>query len=73
MTHHNQTKELTTWFLIFFVELSGMPHNPDTKFVIDLALGTAPIAKRPYKMAVIELAELKEATQRAGAEGIRKA
>jgi hypothetical protein len=50
-----------------------MPHNPDTKFVIDLALGTAPIAKRPYKMAVIKLAELNEATQRAGAEGIRKA
>jgi hypothetical protein len=29
------------------------------EFYIDLILGTAPIAKRPYRMVPIELAELK--------------
>ena len=37
-----------------------MPPDRDIEFIIDLIPGTAPIAKRPYRMAPVELAELKE-------------
>jgi hypothetical protein len=45
---------------VFPEELPGMPPNREIEFVIDLAPGTAPIAKRPYRMAATELAELKK-------------
>jgi hypothetical protein len=45
---------------VFPEELPVMPPHWEIEFVIDLALGTAPIAKRPYMMAAIELAELKK-------------
>jgi hypothetical protein len=41
-------------------ELPGMPPGKDIKFVIDLKPGTAPIYKSPYKMATLQLAELKK-------------
>jgi hypothetical protein len=44
---------------VFPEELPGMPPERGVEFYIDLILGTAPIAKRPYRMAPIELAELK--------------
>ena len=37
-----------------------MPPDRDIEFVIDLVPGIAPIAKRPYRMAASELAELKK-------------
>ena len=40
--------------------LLGMPPERDIEFIIELLLGTAPIAKRPYRMGVNELAELKK-------------
>ena len=45
---------------VFPEELPGMPPDRDVEFVIDLVPGTAPIAKRPYRMAATELAELKK-------------
>jgi hypothetical protein len=45
---------------IFPEELPGLPPNRDIEFVIDLSPETVPIAKRPYRMAAIELAELKK-------------
>ncbi|WVZ59152.1 hypothetical protein U9M48_009344 [Paspalum notatum var. saurae] len=45
---------------VFPEELPGMPPDRDVEFIIDLFPGTAPIAKRPYRMAPAELAELKE-------------
>jgi hypothetical protein len=36
-----------------------MPPDHDVKFIIDLLLGTPPISKRPYKMPINELVELK--------------
>ena len=45
---------------VFLEELPGMPPDRDVEFVIDLVPGTAPIAKRPYRMAASELAELKK-------------
>jgi len=40
--------------------IDDMPPNRDVEFVIDLLLGTGPIAKRPYRMLVDELEELKK-------------
>jgi hypothetical protein len=44
---------------VFPEELPGMPPEREVEFYIDLIPGTAPIAKRPYRMAPTELAELK--------------
>src|SRR3954471_17735780 len=45
---------------VFLEELPGMPPDRDVEFLIDLLPGTGPIAKRPYKMDVYELKELKK-------------
>ena len=45
---------------IFPEELPGMPSDRDGIFVIDLIPGTPHIAKKPYRMAASELAELKK-------------
>jgi hypothetical protein len=44
---------------VFPEELPGLPPDRDVEFVIDLVPGTAPIAKRPYRMSAEELTELK--------------
>jgi hypothetical protein len=41
-------------------ELPGMPPDHDIEFVIELLPGTPPISKRPVRMPVNELAELKK-------------
>jgi hypothetical protein len=43
---------------VFLEELPGMPPEREVEFYIDLIPGTAPITKRPYRMAPTELAEL---------------
>ena len=45
---------------VFPEELPGMPPERDIEFIIKLLPRTAPIAKRPYRMGVNELAELKK-------------
>jgi hypothetical protein len=45
---------------VFPDELPGMPPERDIEFLIDLLPGTATIAKRPYRMSVDELEELKK-------------
>ena len=45
---------------VFPEELPGMPPDRDVEFIIDLLPGTGPIANRPYRMSVDELAELKK-------------
>ena len=44
---------------VFPDDLPGMPPERDIEFIVDLLPGTAPIAKRPYRMSVGELEELK--------------
>jgi hypothetical protein len=44
---------------IFPEELPSMPPDRDIEFVIELKPGTTPIYKTPYRMATLELAELK--------------
>jgi hypothetical protein len=45
---------------VFPEELPGMPPDREVEFIIDLLPGTAPISKRPYRMSVEELKELKK-------------
>jgi hypothetical protein len=45
---------------IFLEELPGMPLDREVEFVIDLLPETAPISKRPYRMSMEELKELKK-------------
>jgi hypothetical protein len=45
---------------VFPEELPEMPPDREVEFVIDLLPGIAPISKRPYRMSVEELKELKK-------------
>ncbi|WVZ93760.1 LOW QUALITY PROTEIN: hypothetical protein U9M48_039717 [Paspalum notatum var. saurae] len=45
---------------VFLDELPGMPPDREIEFIIELLPGTAPIAKRPYRMAPIEKEEVKK-------------
>jgi hypothetical protein len=45
---------------VFPKELPGMPLDREVELVIDLLPRTAPISKRPYRMSVEELKELKK-------------
>jgi hypothetical protein len=45
---------------VFLEELPEMPPDMEVEFVIDLLPGTAPTFKRPYRMSVEELKDLKK-------------
>ena len=45
---------------VFPDDLPGMPPDRDIEFIIELLPRTTPIAKRPYRMGVNELEELKK-------------
>ncbi|WVZ80320.1 hypothetical protein U9M48_027806 [Paspalum notatum var. saurae] len=44
---------------VFPEELPGLPPDGDVEFAIELVPGTAPVSRRPYRMAPDELKELK--------------
>jgi hypothetical protein len=48
---------------VFPEALPGMPPDGEIQFVTELVHITAPISKRPYRMAANQLAELKEQLQ----------
>ena len=48
---------------VFPKDLLGIPLDREIEFSIDLLLGTSPISKAPYRMALTELKELKEQLQ----------
>ncbi|WVZ93923.1 hypothetical protein U9M48_039873 [Paspalum notatum var. saurae] len=48
---------------VFSEELLGLPPDRDVEFAIELVPGTAPVSKRPYRMAPDELKELKTQLQ----------
>jgi hypothetical protein len=54
---------------VFPEELPGMPPDRDIEFLIELLPGTPPISKRPYRMPVIELVELKKQIAELQAKG----
>jgi hypothetical protein len=45
---------------VFAEDLPGMPLDRDIEFIIELLPGTPHISKRPYRMPVNELVELKK-------------
>jgi hypothetical protein len=45
---------------VFPEELPGMPQDCDIEFLIELLPGTPPISKRPNRMSINELVELKK-------------
>jgi hypothetical protein len=45
---------------VFSEELTGMPPDRDIEFLKELLPGTPPISKRPYRMPMNELVELKK-------------
>src|SRR4051812_13022850 len=48
---------------VFPEDLPGLPPDREIEFAIELVPGTAPIAKRPYRMPANELAEMKKQIQ----------
>jgi hypothetical protein len=54
---------------VFSEELPGMPPDHDIEFLIELLPGTPPISKRPYRMPVNELVELKKQIAELQAKG----
>ena len=45
---------------VFLDEIPGLPPNREIEFNIELVQGTTPISKAPYRMAPIEMKELKK-------------
>ena len=45
---------------VFLEEFPELPSDREIKFEIELLLGTAPMSKAPYPMALAELKELKQ-------------
>jgi hypothetical protein len=58
-----EIRTISEFLDVFPEELPGMPPDCEIEFVIELVPGTAPIFKRPYRMAANQLAELKEQLQ----------
>ena len=56
----DKTKVVNEFSDVFPNDLLGMPPERDIEFIIELLPGTAPIAKRPYRMGVNELEALKK-------------
>nr|AAX96624.1 retrotransposon protein, putative, Ty3-gypsy sub-class [Oryza sativa Japonica Group]ABA92970.1 retrotransposon protein, putative, Ty3-gypsy subclass [Oryza sativa Japonica Group] len=54
---------------VFPEELTSMPPDQEIEFAIELAPSTAPIAKRPYRMAANELAEVKRQIEELESKG----
>jgi hypothetical protein len=54
---------------VFPEELSGMPPDRVIEFLIELLPGTPPISKRPHRMPVNELVELKKQITELQAKG----
>jgi hypothetical protein len=54
---------------LFLEDLPGMPPDRDIEFIIELLLRTPPISKRPYRMPVNELVELKKQMVKLEAKG----
>ena len=48
---------------MFLKELSGLPPEREVDLVIEVQPGTVPISRAPYRMAPIELKELKTQLQ----------
>jgi hypothetical protein len=59
-TSLNEIRVVQEYPNVFTEDLPGMPPDHDIEFIIELLPGTPPISKRPYRMHVNELVELKK-------------
>jgi hypothetical protein len=59
-TSLNEVRVAQEYPELFPEDLPGMPPDRDIEFIIELLPGTPPISKRPYRMPVNELVELKK-------------
>jgi hypothetical protein len=57
---------------IFLEELPGMPPDRNIEFLIELLLGTPPFSKRPYRMPINKLVELKKQLAELQAKGFMR-
>ena len=48
---------------VFLGELPGLPPDRETDFAIELAPGTEPVSKAPYRMALVKMKELASQVQ----------
>ncbi|KAL8124997.1 hypothetical protein AgCh_012612 [Apium graveolens] len=48
---------------VFPKDLPGLPPDREIEFVVDLAPGTAPVSKAPYRLAPVEMKELADQLQ----------
>jgi hypothetical protein len=63
LVHGNSLEEIRViqeYLDVFPEELPGMPPDRGIEFLIDLLPGTPPISKRPYRVLINELMELKK-------------
>jgi hypothetical protein len=73
----NQTKAIALEYIrvvreypnVFPVELPDMPPDRGIEFLIELLPGMPPISKRPYRMPINELVELKKQIAELQAKG----
>ncbi|WVZ80599.1 hypothetical protein U9M48_028059 [Paspalum notatum var. saurae] len=63
VTRHSPPTVNATKPDVFPEELPGLPPDRNVEFAIELVPGTAPVSKRPYRMAPDELKELKTQLQ----------
>ena len=60
-TCKQESHEIVREFLdVFLEDLPGLAPNREVEFVIDVISSTDPISKAPYRMAPVELAEVKK-------------
>jgi hypothetical protein len=62
-TSNSDIRTISEFLDVFLEELPGMPPDHEIEFVIEPVPCTAPIFKRPYRMAANQLAKLKEQLQ----------
>jgi hypothetical protein len=59
-TSLNEVRVAQEYPEVFLEDSPGIPLDRDIEFIIELLPGTPPISKRPYRMPVNELVELKK-------------
>jgi hypothetical protein len=59
-TSFNEIRIVREYPDVFLEELPGMPPDRSIEFMIELLPGTPPISKRPYRMPINKLVELKK-------------
>ena len=57
---------------IFPEDLPGLPLEREIEFSIELIPGTSPISKTPYRIALVELVELKVQLEELIAKGFKR-